>query len=126
MFSCDVNYFIILTQLGESYTKPMGSLNCVQYRVVDMYTHCTHASVRNTIQHYFTTPSPSKIVIATTAFGHWVNCPNVRQIILWGVPEDWEMYVEEVVELVGMESLLVLFYLKYVRPRCQIHIKTYD
>ena len=61
--------------------------------VVDMCTHCTHASIRNKIQHYFTTQSPLKIVIATIAFSLGVNCPNVRQMIHWGVPEDCETYV---------------------------------
>ena len=88
-------FYYFKTELGEYYTKPMGSPNYVQYRVVDMYTHCTHASVRNKIQHYFTTPSPLKIVIATIAFGLGVNCPNVRQVIHWGVPEDCETYVQE-------------------------------
>ena len=86
-------FYYFKTELGE--TKPMGSPKYVQYRVVDMYTHCTHAPVRNKIQHCFTTPSPLKIVIATTAFGLEMNCSNVRQIIHWGVPEDWEAYVQE-------------------------------
>ena len=37
--------------------------------------------IRNKIQHYFTTSSPLKIVIATIAFGLGMNCPNIRQII---------------------------------------------
>ena len=61
---------------------------------MDVYTHCTHASVQNKIQHYFT-PSPLKIVIEIIAFGLGLNCPNVRQIIHWGVPEDCETYVQE-------------------------------
>ncbi len=60
-----------------------------------MYTHCTHASVRTKIQHYFTSPSPLKIIISTNAFGLGVDCPNVHQIIHWGVPEDCETYVQE-------------------------------
>ena len=88
-------FYYFKTELVEYYTKPMGSPNYVKYRVVDMYTHCTHASVRNIIQHYFTAPSPLKIVIATIAFALGVNCPNVWQIIHWGVSEDCKTYVQE-------------------------------
>ena len=38
-------FYYFKTKLGEYYTKPVGSPNYVQYRVVDMNTHCTHASV---------------------------------------------------------------------------------
>ena len=101
-------FYYFKTELREYYTKPMGSPNYVQYRVVHMYTHCTHASVRNKIQQYFTTPSPLKIVIAIIAFGLGVNCPNVRQT---GVCQKTVKHMfKKVVELVGMGSLLVLFY----------------
>ena len=34
-------------------------------------------------------------MIATIAFGMGIDCPDVRHIILWGVPSDAEMYVQE-------------------------------
>ncbi len=33
------------------------------------------------------------VVIATVAFGMGIDCPDVREVIHWGVPEDAEMYV---------------------------------
>ena len=38
-------------------------------RVVDMYTHCTHPSVKRKILEQYTKPSCLYIVIATIAFG---------------------------------------------------------
>ncbi len=47
------------------------------------------------------------IIIATIAFGMGVDCPDVRQVIHWGTPEDAEMYVQG---QVGMASFVVLYY----------------
>ena len=81
--------------LGKEYVHPIRSPDYVNYRVVDMFTHCTHITVKRKIIHQFTTPSPLRIVIATIAFGMGMNCPDIRQIIHWGVPEDAEAYVQE-------------------------------
>ncbi len=63
---------------------------------MDIFTHCTHQSVKNKILEQFTqTDSPLKLVIATVSFGMGVDCPRVRQIIHWGIPEDVEMYIQE-------------------------------
>ena len=34
-------------------------------------------------------------MIATTAFGMGVDCPNIRRIIHWGLPTTLEEYVQE-------------------------------
>ncbi len=34
-------------------------------------------------------------VIATTAFGMGIDCPNMRRIIHWGLPTTVEEYVQE-------------------------------
>lgn len=81
--------------LGEYYTEPKGSVNYVINRVVDVYTHCTHETVKNKIITQFTKQSPLRVVIATIAFGMGIDCPDVRHIIHWGVPADAEMYIQE-------------------------------
>ena len=43
----------------------------------------------------FKHPSPLRIVIATIAFGIDINCPDVCQIIHWGVPQNAAMYFQE-------------------------------
>ena len=58
-----------------------------------MFSHCT--LVKNTIVPQFTTKSHLRIVIATIACGMGIDCPDVRQIIHWGVPDDAEMYIQE-------------------------------
>ena len=88
-------YSYFLRALREHSTEPKGSPNYVINRVVDLYSHCTHFSVKNKILKQFTSPSVLRLVVATSAFGMGVDCPDVRQVIHWGVPEDAETYVQE-------------------------------
>ena len=86
------SYF--LHELGESY-EPKGSPNYVKYRVFDLYSHCTHSSVKKKLLNQFTSSSALRLIIATSAFGMGIDCPDVRQVIHWGVPDDAEMYIQE-------------------------------
>lgn len=88
-------YYYFKASLGSCFVEPKGSPDYVKYRVVDMFTHCTHSTVKKKIIEQFTTQSPLRIVIATIAFGMGINCPDIRQIIHWGVPQDAEAYVQE-------------------------------
>ncbi len=36
-----------------------------------------------------------RIVIATSSFGMGIDCPDIRQVIRWGTPNDIERYVQE-------------------------------
>lgn len=100
IFCKTYNNIIIIYQyfkqkLGEHFTEPPGSPNFIINRLVDIYTHCTHETVKNKIISQFTQPSSLRIVIATIAFGMGIDCPDVRHVIHWGVPADGEMYVQE-------------------------------
>lgn len=81
-----------------------------RFRLVDMYTHCTHQTVKDQVLELFTSPSSLRVVVATIAFGMGVDCPDVRQIIHWGVPEDVETYVQETAGRDGFLSCAVLFH----------------
>lgn len=36
-----------------------------------------------------------RVVIATIAFGMGLDCPDVRQVILWGAPSDLESLIQQ-------------------------------
>jgi ATP-dependent DNA helicase RecQ len=107
-------YYYFRQKLGPGFTEPPGAPDLAQFRLVDMYTHCTCQSVKDTILAQFTVSSPLRIVVATVAFGMGVDCPDVRQVIHWGVPEDAETYVQETGRAGrdGKLSCAMLFYCK--------------
>lgn len=88
-------YHFFKQNLGVEFTEPPGAPELARFRLVDMFSHSTHESVKNEIRAQFTTDSSLRIVIATVAFGMGINCPDVRLIIHWGVPDDAEVYVQE-------------------------------
>ena len=67
-------YYVFKQQLGKSFTEPPGALDLTRFRLVDMYTHCTHQTVKDKILALFTSPSSLRVVIATIAFGMGVDC----------------------------------------------------
>lgn len=107
-------YYFFKQKLGAQFTEPCGAPDLARFRLVDMYTHCTHQSVKDVILQRFTSPSSLRIVIATIAFGMGIDCPDVRQIIHWGVPDDEEMYVQETGRA-GRDSALSCALLLYGR-----------
>ena len=71
----------------------MGKPNVVQYR---LYTKCTENCIKEKILTAFAIPdSTLKVIIATTAFGMGIDCPNVRHVVHWGPAEDIESYVQQ-------------------------------
>ena len=85
-------YYYFKQKLGVGLTDPPGAPDIMEFRLVDMYTHCTHKSVNDYIKKNFKEESPLRVVIA---FGMGIDCPNIRQIIHWGVPSDMETFIQE-------------------------------
>ncbi len=93
---CTDAYLFFRSSLGKEMSNPVGVPQLPQYRMVDMFTACTHPQVKNTILSLYQDPdSCLRVVIATIAFGMGLDCPNVRRVIHWGVPSDIESYLQE-------------------------------
>ena len=123
-------YYFFKQRLGFGFTDPPGAPDLTQFRLVDMYTHCTDQSVKDKILQQFTSSSPlPHVIVAIIAFGMGINCPSVWQIIHWGVPEDVETYVQETGRA-GQDGLLscaLLFYGKgdLSKKRTSEHMRQY-
>ena len=94
--SCISVFYYFKSSLGKNISQPKGYPNLAEFRMVDMYTACTHPLVKDTILKQFQQPqSALRVIVATIAFGMGLDCPNVRCIIHWGAPEDLETYIQE-------------------------------
>ena len=84
--------------LRENFTNPPGaSIHTPENRLFDMFHSGTQVEVKEEIIRYFKDPTSNlRIVIATIAFGLGIDCPNVRQVIHYGPPEDVESYVQHI------------------------------
>ena len=112
---CAQMYSTFEELLAKDFTEPPGAPNMVKYRMVDMYTKCTEAKVKEDIVHEFSKHDGTlRIIIGTIAFGMGLDCPDVRQIFHWGASNDIESYIQETGRSGrdGFTSNAVLFYSK--------------
>ena len=84
-------------RLGKEMMEPIGTCRDLQeYRLIDMFSSCTHPSVKNSIlQSLPDCHSTLRVVVATIAFGMGLDCPNIRRVIHWGPSSDIEQYLQE-------------------------------
>ena len=68
----------------------------VQFQMLDMFTACTHHTVKESIlQSLPQSDGTLCVIVATIAFGMGLDCPNIRRVIHWGPSADIESYLQE-------------------------------
>ena len=92
---CADIYLFFRAELGESITEPVNAPNLARFWLVDVFTSITDQHQKDGINNAFTRDSQLRVVIATVAFGMGIDCPDVRQIVHIGVPDDVESYIQE-------------------------------
>ena len=82
-------------ELGNEFCEPQDAPNLPRFRLVEMFTSVTDQAQKDCIIEKFTTPSQLRVVVATVAFGMRIDCPDVRQIVHIGMPDNLEEYIQE-------------------------------
>lgn len=94
--ACSQLYLFMKCRLGQEFTEPIGAPDLARFRLVDMFSACTHQKVKDSILNSFCIPTSNvRVVIATIAFGMGLDCPNVRRVFHWGPSGDIELYLQE-------------------------------
>ena len=93
---CDL-YMSIERKLGRDIFYPSDSLSLSKFRMVDIYSSVSTVEKKASVLQFFKKlGSTLRVVIATvSSIVMGVDCPDIRKIIHWGVPEDLEQYLQE-------------------------------
>lgn len=118
---CSNLYIYFKHGLRDCFTYPVGAPDLSRFRLVEMFSSCTDSEVKTQIIKSFGTDSPLRIVCATVAFGMGLDCPDVRQVIHLGSPDDIESYIQETGRggRDGKPSLALLLSYKWLNRFCE-------
>ena len=78
MDDCSQLYSFFRHKLKDKFTYPINAPDIPQFRMVDMFTSCTEADIKDTILECFTKKNNPRILVATVAFGMGIDCPNIK------------------------------------------------
>ena len=93
---CSSVYMHLKRVMGSGFTDPEGSPNLAGFRLVDMFSRVlTNEKKDEVLKSFSKKDSVLRLIVATTAFGMGIDCPNIRQIMHWGMPSSLEEYVQE-------------------------------
>ena len=84
---CSQLYQLLRSMLSRNFTEPPGYPDVHEFRIVDMYTRASLPEMKEKVLCSFSkVGSRPRLVIATTAFGMGIDCPDVREIVCYGLP----------------------------------------
>ena len=92
---CGDIYSYLRHKLGQKFTVPDDAPDIPEFRLVDMFTSVTGSDHKAQILKLFKDKKTLRVVVATVAFGMGVDCPDVRQVVHIGPPDDICSYIQE-------------------------------
>ena len=92
---CADIYLYLKNQLGLAFIYLEDAPDIPEFRLVEVFTSVTESKHKSEILQLFKVDSNLRVVVATLAFGMGIDCPNVRQVIHVGLPDDVSSYIQE-------------------------------
>jgi len=95
--NCATLFNVVKNRMGKSITEPPGALydGIVHFWLVDVSTAVSSPEMREVLLKQFCKrDSRLWLLIATTAFGMGVDCPDIDRVINWGCPNTLELVQE--------------------------------
>ena len=92
---CGDVYSFLHDKLGYEFTVPSDAPDIPEFRLFDMFTSVTGCEHKTQILKLFKENTNLRVVVATVAFGMGVDCPDVRQVVHIGPPDDVSSYIQE-------------------------------
>ena len=108
-------FSIIKRDLGMNITEPPNMPNILPFHLVDMFTAGSTSVMRQCILvEYCKKASKLRLIIATSAFGLGVDCPDITRVINWGPPPTLEDLLQQSGRAGrdGIQSEPILYYVK--------------
>ena len=124
---CADMYTALRRKLGQNITDPPGVPNALGVRVADLFTAASKPEMRELVLQEFCKRDTSlRLVIASSAFGLGVDCPDISRVIHWGAPNTLEDLVQESGRAGrdGRPSQAILYY-KIVGKKVSKPVKEY-
>lgn len=82
---CGYIYLYFKNRLGAQMREPINAPDLARFRLVDMFSACHTKSFQNP-------EAPLTVLIATTAFGMGIDCPNIQH---YGPSSNIKSYLQE-------------------------------
>jgi len=93
---CANLYTLIKRKIGKYLTDPPGKPNILHIRLLDLFAGASTPETREIVLREFSKPQTKlRLIIASTAFGLGVNCPDIVGVMNWGAPNTLEDLVQE-------------------------------
>ena len=81
-YDCNIVYDQLVSALGPYITYPPNYPKKWKYRIIDIYTRSsTDKAKEDILQEFVKVDAHIRLIIATTAFGMGIDCPNIKHVI---------------------------------------------
>ena len=84
---CSTFFVTVKRFLGKNLTEPLGIRPTVGVCLVDVFTSVTTNKMGEVLLKEICKPNTAlRLLIATTAFGLGVHCPDIKRVVNYGSP----------------------------------------